>query len=91
MMFYQVSADTINNAVLIDKKQAKYRFFVCYSLLFSLKFVETIFVSSIILSHVIAETSIILAKHFPFSHLYVLGFHHRSELHFFVRFTLTFA
>ena len=62
--------------------EAKYRNFVFYRLLFSLKFVGAVFVSltfniasaSIISSHSIAESSIILAKYFPFLQLHVAGF-----------------
>ena len=45
---------------------------------FSLKFIQTVFVSSsydsIISSHAIAESSIILAKYFSFLQLHVAGF-----------------
>ena len=59
--------------------QVTSRNFVFYRLLsFLLKFVGIVFVSSsydsITTSHVIAELSIILAKYFLFSQLYVAGF-----------------
>ena len=53
--------------------QVRYRNVVFYRLLFSLKLVGTVFVSSMISSHEITESSIILAKYFPFSQLHVLG------------------
>ena len=56
----------------------KYTNFVFYRLLFPLKFVENVFVywtsESIISAHVITESSLILAKYFPFSQLHVAGF-----------------
>ena len=56
--------------------QVKYRNFVFYKLyFFSLKFIGTAFDSllydSIIPSHVITESSLILAKCFPFSQLQI--------------------
>ena len=59
--------------------QVKCRNFVIYRLLFSLKFVGTVFVSllhnlalaSINSSHVITESSIILAKYLPFVQLHI--------------------
>ena len=57
---------------------AKYKNFAFYRLLFSLKFVGFVFASSsydsIISSRVIAESSIIFAKYFPFSQLHIEGF-----------------
>ena len=52
--------------------EAKYRNVVVYRLIFLLKFIGTVFVFSIILSHVKAESSIILTKHF--SLVQVAGF-----------------
>ena len=54
--------------------QVKYRHFVFYRSLFKLKFVETVFVSSVISSHVLTELSIILPKYFPFLELHIAGF-----------------
>ena len=65
--------------MVINKKDVKYRKFTFYRLLsiVSLKFVGTVFVSlsrdSIILSHVMAKSSIILAKYFLFLQLDVAG------------------
>ena len=56
--------------------QVKYRNFASYRLLsFHLKFFVFISLSydSMTLSHIIAESSIILAKYFPFSQLHVEG------------------
>ena len=61
----------------INKKASKIQeFFVLQIAFFSLKFVETIFVSSssIISSNIITESSIIIAKYLPFSQLHVAGF-----------------
>ena len=55
------------------KWQVKHRNFVFYKLL-SIKFLQFVFVSSMILSHVIAESSAVLAKYFPFLQLHVAGF-----------------
>ena len=55
------------------KWQVKHRNFVFYKLL-SIKFLRFVFVSSMILSHVIAESSAVLAKYFPFLQLHVAGF-----------------
>ena len=54
--------------------QVKYRNFVLYSLLFSLKLFVTVFVSFKSLLHVIIESSIILSKYLPFSQLHLAGF-----------------
>ena len=54
--------------------QVKYRNLVFYKLYsFSLELVSSSY-DSIISSHVITESSIILAKYFPFSQLHVEGF-----------------
>ena len=54
--------------------QVKYRNLVFYKLhSFSLELVSSSY-DSIISSHVITESSIILAKYFPFSQLHVEGF-----------------
>ena len=50
------------------------KFCVLQVAFFSLKFLGTVFVSPIISSQVIAESSIILANYFPFSQLHVAGF-----------------
>ena len=42
--------------------------------IFSLKFVGILLVSSVISSHAITESSIILAKYLPFLQLHVAGF-----------------
>ena len=74
----------INNITVITKK-IKYKNFSFYkSPFFLLRFVEilsarifltwTIFVVSIILSQVITESSIILAKYLPFSQVHLAGF-----------------
>ena len=54
--------------------QVKYRNFSFCKLLFSLKFVGIVFVSSLISSQLITESSILLAKYLPFSQLHVEGF-----------------
>ena len=62
--------------------QVKYRNFMFYRLFFSLKFVGAVFVfesyklasASIISSHVIAESSIVLPKYIPLLQLHVAGF-----------------
>ena len=59
--------------MVIKKRQVKYGNFVFYKL-YLLKFVGTVFVSSIISSHEINESSVILAKYFPFSPLHVAAF-----------------
>ena len=55
-----------------------FRFFILKIAFFVLKFVVVVFVSSsydsIISSHVINKSSIILAKYFPFPQLHVAGF-----------------
>ena len=53
------------------KMQVKYRSIVFYSLLFLLKFVGIVFLSS---SHVITESSIIFGKYLPTLQLHVAGF-----------------
>ena len=58
--------------------QVKYRNFVFYMLLFSLKFIGIVLVSSIILSHVLTESSVILAKYFPFAQVHVARFQIKS-------------
>ena len=68
LMMSKQTLTAINNAVIINKKESKiYKFY-------SLKFVGTVFVSSIISSHVATESSIILAKYLPFLHLLITGF-----------------
>ena len=58
-----------------DKKTSKIQKFCIVEVVFvSLKFVGKVFVSSIISSYVITESSIILAKYFSFSQLHVAGF-----------------
>ena len=51
-----------------------YKFFVLQVTFISLKFAQTVFVSSIILSHVITELSIKLHTYLLFSQLHVSGF-----------------
>ena len=54
--------------MVINKNTRKiYKFCVLQFVLFSFKFIG-------IASHIIAESSIILAKYFPFSQLHVAGF-----------------
>ena len=56
--------------MVINKKASKIqKFFVLQATFFSLQFVGIFFVSSIILSHVITESSVILAKDLLFSQL----------------------
>ena len=70
----------MNNAIVINKIGSKIQIFcVLVFALFSFKFVETI--SSIILLHIIIESSIILANYFPFSQLHVAGFQTQSFSH----------
>ena len=57
-----------------DKKVSKVQKFLFYKLSFSRKFVETFFISSIISSNVITESSKILPTYLLFSQLYVAGF-----------------
>ena len=60
----------INNVTVITKSASKIKKFrVLQVSLFSLKFVEIVFVSSIISAHIITESSIILAKYSPFLQL----------------------
>ena len=54
--------------------QAKNINFVTENLLFLLKFVWIVFVSSIISLHVINESLIKLAKHLPSLQLHIVGF-----------------
>ena len=57
------------------KGQIKYQFFLFHRLnFFSLKFVGSIFVSSIVSSHLINETPIIFAEYLSFLQLRVAGF-----------------
>ena len=62
--------------MVINKKTSKtWKFFVLQIPLFLLKFVVTVFVSYAKISwHVIAESSIIVAKYFPFPQLHVAVF-----------------
>ena len=57
-----------------DKKVSKVQKFLFYKLSFSRKFFETFFISSIISSNVITESSKILPTYLLFSQLYVAGF-----------------
>ena len=61
------------------KTQAKYKNFACYRMIFSLQlvFVFSLFdlaSASIISSHIITESSIILVKYSPFSQLHAARF-----------------
>ena len=62
--------------MVINKKASKtQKRFVLQTTFFSLKFNATVFASSsIISSRIITESSIILAKYFPFLKLHVIGF-----------------
>ena len=61
--------------MVINKKASKiYKFCVLQVIFFSLEFVGTVFVSSLISSHLITESSIILAEYFPFSQLHAAEF-----------------
>ena len=65
--------------MVINKKASKtQKFCVLQVIFFSLKFVGIVFISSsynfITSSYLITESSIILAKYFPFSQLHVAGF-----------------
>ena len=63
--------------MVINKRASKIeKFFVSHIAFLSLKFVVTVFGSSvsIISSHDITESSIILAKNLPFLELHVAGF-----------------
>ena len=80
----------INNAIVIINDASKIdHFCVLQVIVFSLKFVGTVFVSSlfdlasasITLSRIIVETAIILAKYFPFSQLPIAGFQTKSFSH----------
>ena len=65
LVFYQVRVilTAIKHAMVISKKASKiYKFFVLQVTFFSLKLVGKVFVSFIISSHVITESSTILAK-----------------------------
>ena len=72
--------------MVINKKASKtYNFFVLQVIIFSLKFVgtvlfevlfaETVFVTSIISSHVTTESSVLLAKYLQFLQLHEEGSH----------------
>ena len=62
----------IHNVMVINiKVKVKYRNFVFYKLYFLFKFV---YFMSMVSSHVITESSVILAKYLPFSQTHVLGF-----------------
>ena len=72
--------------MVINKKASKtYNFFVLQVIIFSLKFVgtvlfevlfaETVFVTSIISSHVTTESSVLLAKYLQFLQLNEEGSH----------------
>ena len=63
----------MNNAMVFNKKASR-KFLFHRLFFFSLHFVITVFVSSVISSHVITESSIMLAKYLPFSQLRVAGF-----------------
>ena len=52
----------------------KYRIFLFYRLLFLLRFVGNVFFDSKILSHLITESPVIVAKYLWFSQLHVAGF-----------------
>ena len=80
----------INNAIVIINDASKIdHFCVLQVIVFSLKFVGTVFVSSLFdlasasltLSRIIVETAIILAKYFPFSQLPIAGFQTKSFSH----------
>ena len=58
--------------MVINKKAREILCFTVY--FFLLRFVGNVFASSIISSHVIAESYTILAKYFPFSQLHIVGF-----------------
>ena len=61
--------------MVINKKASKiYKFFVSQVTFLSLKFIVTVFVVSIISSHLTTEWSIILPKDLPFLQLHVAGF-----------------
>ena len=68
----------INDAIVISKRQVKYRNLINYSLskrfLLRVLFVRTAFVVSIISLHVVIESVIILPKYLPFLQLRVAGF-----------------
>ena len=79
VLFYILSGNANSNAKVINKNVSKiYKFCVLQIACFSLKFVGIFFVSSsydsIILSHVITESSIIFATYLPFLQLRVAGF-----------------
>ena len=54
-----------------EKANKNYKQLSFTDIFFSLKFVGTIFVSSITSSPIITESLVILAKHLPYSQLYV--------------------
>ena len=65
--------------MVINKKASKKKEILCFtSFIFSLKFVGAVFVSASFVSsfssHVTIESSITVAKYFPFSQLHVAGF-----------------
>ena len=55
------------------KMQVKYGNFVFYRLLFFIKIVGAVFVSSTISSYGTTQSSILLAQYFPFSQLHTAG------------------
>ena len=64
----------INNAIVIKKTSEIWKFFVLQVTFFSLKFVGNVFVSSIISSHIITVSSVVLPKYLLFLQLQVAGF-----------------
>ena len=74
---------------MVINKKVKYRKFVFYRLIFSLRFVRIVFIASsydltfasIILSHVITESPIIFDKYLSFLQLHVMGFQIYLFLH----------
>ena len=69
----------INNDIVINKNASRIKsFYILQFAFFSLKFVGIVSVSSFygftISSQVIVESTIVLAKYFPFSQLHVAGF-----------------
>ena len=61
--------------MVINKRVSKiYKFLVLLVMFTSLKFSGTVFVTSIVSSHIIAESSIILAKYLPFPQVHGAGF-----------------
>ena len=71
----------INNTMRINKKASKTRKVFVYTFFFFIKIGCNCFLSSIILLHVITESSVIFAEYLPFLQLHLAGFQIYSISH----------